>query len=90
MKNEKLELIVCFLSKSTESLTKLDELFTQEDGKLVIKSVEDYLALIRLAYGTLTSTIQDCTGKTIELELGNSPMSNILESLIKGLLNETP
>lgn len=87
MQNQKLADITCYLDNSSIALKQLDALFSDESGDLVIKDVEDYLALVRLAYSTLTKTIQECSGKEIKIELGDSITANLIENLLTGLLN---
>lgn len=87
LKNPKIEAVTCYLDQLSTSLKQVDALFSEEDGKLVITDVEDYLALVRLAYKTLVTGLQDCSGKEIKIELGNSITANLIESLLTGLLN---
>lgn len=87
LKNPKIESVTCYLDHLSTSLKQVDALFTEDDGTLVIKDVEDYLALVRLSYKTLVSSLQDCSGKEIKIELGDSVTANLIESLLTGLLN---
>ena len=89
LKNPKLQTINCYLENSSTALKQADALFVEsEGGDLVINDVEDYLALVRLAYKTLVNTLQDCSGKTIKIEIGDSIVANSIEGLLTGLLNE--
>lgn len=87
LKNPKIESVTCYLDHLSTSLKQVDALFSEEDGKLVINDVEDYLALVRLAYKTLVLGLQDCNGKELKIELGDSITANLIESLLTGLLN---
>lgn len=88
LKNPKLQTINCYLENSSIAIKQADALFVEsEGGDLVITDVEDYLALVRLAYKTLVSTLQDCSGKTIKIEIGDSIVANSIEGLLTGLLN---
>ena len=86
-KNQKLQTITCYLDNSSEALKNLDVLFSEENGDLVVKDVEDYLALVQLGYKTLVNTLQDCSGKTVRIELGNGLLANSIEGLLNGILN---
>ena len=86
LKNQKLETITCYLDHSSMALKQVDSLFSEEDGDLVIKDVEDWLALVRMGYSTLVSTLEDCSGKTVKIQLGDSLLANTIEGLLTGLL----
>lgn len=87
VKNPKLKTITCYLDHSSEALKQADVLFAEQDGDLVVKTLEDYLGVIRLGYKTFVSTLEDCSGRKVKIELGDSVLANTLEGLITGLLN---
>lgn len=88
LKNPKLQTINCYLENSSKAIIEADTLFVQEEGgDLVVKNIEDYLALVRLGYKTFVNTLEDCSGKTVKIELGDSLLANSLEGLLNGILN---
>jgi len=87
MKNKQLATVTCYLDNSSDAVKQLDALFASEtDGDLVITDVNDYLQLVRLGYSSLVKTLQDCSGKQLKIELGDSPIANAIEGLITGVL----
>lgn len=87
IKNPKIKAVTCYMDSLSNSLKEADGLFAEEDGKLIINNLDDYLALVRLSYSTMVNSLSECSDKEIKIELGDSLIANSIEGFLNGLLN---
>jgi hypothetical protein len=75
----------CFIKEVGGLLEQLDmQFFKEEEGRIKIQG-NDALPLIKLLWTTVQNSVQDCTGKRLEItdiELGDSPVANTAETIL--------
>jgi hypothetical protein len=76
----------CHIENVGELLQEFDLRFVGEDGKVIKISGDEALQLVRMLWLKLQETFEECEGKTIEIEFGNSGTANLLEIVLKTIL----
>jgi len=80
----------CHIENVGQLLEQLDVQFGDTtDGKIHIP-IEKVPTLVGLTWDKLKETFLECEGKELVIEFGDTPTMNLLEQLLKLLLNMLP
>ena len=77
----------CHIENVGELIQDFDSDFVTEEGKVIKISGEVALAVMADLFNKLQETFEECEGKTIEIEFGDSATANLLEQLVQFVLN---
>lgn len=86
--NTKLGTSGCFVRNLGELLEQIDVQFSEGD-KIKIP-IEKIPILVGLVWNRIQSTFEECEGKQISIEFGDSAAANAIEGLLKLLLDLMP
>jgi len=76
----------CHIENIGELLQAFDENYVAEDGDVIKLSGLGVISLLGDLYDKFVESMQECEGKTIEIEFGDSPTANLLETFVKFIL----
>jgi len=76
----------CHMENVGELLQQFDADYVTEDGNVIKLTGEAVLSLMGDLYGKLEETMLECEGKQLQIEFGDSAAANLIEQLIKFIL----
>jgi len=76
----------CHMENVAELLQDFDSEYVTVDGKVIKLSGDVALTLMGDLFRKFQETVEECEGKTIEVEFGDSPTANLLEQLVEFIL----
>jgi hypothetical protein len=80
----------CHIMNVAELLMKIDVQFYDENEKTIKVPLEKVPLLAGIVWSKLKETFEECEGKEIVIDFGDSPTSNAIESFLKFLLDMLP
>lgn len=75
----------CHIENIGELLQQFDSEYVNIDGNIKL-SAEQVLRLMADLFNKFQETMNECEGKTIEIEFGDSAAANLTEQIIKFIL----
>ena len=86
--NTNLGLAGCFVENTGELMVELDDKFYDaKDGTIRI-TPSDYLKVLGTLYTNLQDAVEECLGKPLVIEFGDSAGANAAEVLVAALLKQ--
>lgn len=76
----------CHIENVGELLQEFDTKFVDEAGDVLKLDGGDVLKLMGMLYSKFEETFQECEGKQITIEFGDSATANLAEQLVKFIL----
>lgn len=76
----------CFVENVGELFQEFDTEYVGEDGKVIKLSGEAVFALMADFFGKIQETSLECLGKEIEVEFGDTATANLMEQLVRFVL----
>jgi hypothetical protein len=77
----------CHIENVGELIQSFDDKYVDVDGKVVKISGEVALKLMGDLFRKLQETFDECEGKEIQIEFGDSPTANFAEQLVRFILD---
>lgn len=77
----------CHIENIGELLQQFDSEYVTGDGQVIKLTGEQILKLLGDLYTKFEETMQECEGKVIEIEFGDSTTANLLEQIVKFILS---
>lgn len=75
----------CHIENVGEILTQFDSDYVTEDGNIIKLNLAGYIGVSQLLINKLKESMEECEGKTIEIDLGDGPAATVLEGILKAL-----
>lgn len=76
----------CYVESVGTLMQSLDESHVEVDGKFIKITPEVAVGLMGKLFRELQNSMLVCEGKELQIQLGDSPLSNLLETVIEFIL----
>jgi len=76
----------CHIENVGELIQAFDSEYVNDEGKVIKIGGEVALAIMGDLFRKLQETFEECEGKEIQVEFGDSPTANLMEQLVQFIL----
>jgi len=76
----------CHMENVSVLMQKLDDTYVEVDGKFIKITPEVALKLMASLFKEFQNTVEVCENKTIEIEFGDTPLANLMETVLEFIL----